>query len=56
MGELIAPVITTGRVRDLAQPELAAGDLVLRPWTPGDVAILVGPTAIRLSSGGTCGR
>ena len=36
MPRLTPPAIAPGRLRDLAQPTLAAGDLVLRPWEPTD--------------------
>jgi [ribosomal protein S5]-alanine N-acetyltransferase len=35
------PVVPTGRLRERAQPQLAAGGLVLRPWRPADAGPLV---------------
>jgi ribosomal-protein-alanine N-acetyltransferase len=39
--ELVPPVIPRGRLRRQAQPHLAAGELVLRPWSRDDVPSLV---------------
>ncbi|WP_327046523.1 GNAT family N-acetyltransferase [Microbispora sp. NBC_01189] len=36
MGSTISPVVAPGAMRRLPQPSLPAGDLLLRPWTPGD--------------------
>ena len=36
MPRLTPPAITPGRLRELAQPTLVAGDVVLRPWEPAD--------------------
>jgi RimJ/RimL family protein N-acetyltransferase len=36
MPSLTSPVVPAGRIRSLPQPTLHAGDLVIRPWQPGD--------------------
>lgn len=36
MPSLTGPVVPAGRIRSLPQPTLYAGDLVIRPWHPGD--------------------
>lgn len=41
MGELVSPVVPAGRLSDQPQPHLRVDDLVLRPWIPGDVAVLI---------------
>jgi [ribosomal protein S5]-alanine N-acetyltransferase len=50
MAELVPPAIPAGRLSGGPQPRLGAGELVLRPWTPADVARVVeayGDDAIR---------
>jgi [ribosomal protein S5]-alanine N-acetyltransferase len=41
MPYLVAPVVPAGRMRAADQPVLRAGSLVLRPWAPGDAAVVL---------------
>jgi len=36
MPDLVAPVVSAGRLRDQSQPELFIDELVLRPWRSAD--------------------
>ncbi|MEO3807721.1 GNAT family N-acetyltransferase [Sphaerisporangium sp. B11E5] len=36
----IPPVVAHGAMRDTEQPDLRTGELVLRPWQAGDVAVV----------------
>jgi RimJ/RimL family protein N-acetyltransferase len=41
MPRLTAPVVPAGSLSQAGQPTLRAGDLLLRPWAPGDAAALI---------------